>query len=242
MLVAVVDREGRGGTRTVKSTFEEVEARLGAHGLRLRRPVSVEIASMAIMGATKSKDDGHSLFVSSRAVQSGMLDGLLAHEMGHMLLTESGHPSHDPGVLVRLMREIDLPKAARGAFDQGYNHVQDVYADDLAFLVGLEDRAHAFFASWILGNTGQRGRHRWTNVGLCVTNGFALGNLARHGLLPPDDELWEIARSFDREAGFRAVESFARFYENLPPNPTSDSFVVRVRVLANLMQRTADGG
>ncbi len=127
VLVAVVDRVGRGGTRKVKSAFEDVVAGYASHDRRVQWPVTVEIASMAIMGATKSKDLAHTLFVSARAVESGMLDGLIAHEMGHMLRTESGHPSHDPEVFRALSREVRIPRAAEGAFGQAFNHIQDIF-------------------------------------------------------------------------------------------------------------------
>src|SRR2546427_4269215 len=98
VLTAVVDRSGRGGTREVKAAFEEVAARYAEHGLHVSWPVSAEIVSMAIMGATKSKDSAHTLFVSVRAAESGLLDGLIAPEMGHLLPTGSCPPSPSAGV------------------------------------------------------------------------------------------------------------------------------------------------
>src|SRR6266581_1446595 len=139
VLLAIVDKAGRGGTRKVKEAFEAVERRYGEEGLRLRSPVSAEIVSMPIMGASKSLGDRHTLFVSVRAVQSGTLDGLLAHEMGHMLRTEAHHPSHDPDVYRKMGREVRIPRAAEGAFSGAFNHIQDIYADDLAFLVFASD-------------------------------------------------------------------------------------------------------
>src|SRR5437899_11900299 len=82
VLTAVVDRSGRGGIRKVKAAFEEVAARYAEHGLHVSWPVPAEIASMAIMGATKSMDSEHTLFVSVRAVESGVLDGIIDQDMG----------------------------------------------------------------------------------------------------------------------------------------------------------------
>jgi len=242
VLTAVVDRSGRGGTRKVKAAFEDVAARYAEHGLRVSWPVSAEIVSMAIMGATKSKDSSHTLFVSARAVESGVLDGLIAHEMGHMLRTESGHASHSAEVFRALTREVRIPRAAEGAFSNAFNHIQDIYADDLAFLVFStdgDDRAYEFFSGWIDGNASMRGRNRWKNVGLAATNGFALGNLVRHGRLSKDDPLWERAREFDREAGLETVATFADFYAKLPEDPTPAAFVTQVNTLATVMTRAA---
>lgn len=242
VLVAVVDRVGRGGVRKVKSAFEDVVTSYEARGQRVAWPVTVEIVSMAIMGATKSKDSSHTLFVSARAVESGMVDGLIAHEMGHMLRTEYGHPSHDPDVFRALSREVRIPRAAEGAFGQAFNHIQDIYADDLAFLVFStqgDGRAYDFFAAWVDGNASMRGKNRWQNVGLAASNGFAIGNLVRHDLLAADDALWDRARTFDREAGFSAVDAFSDFYANLPRDPSAATFIGEVKALADLMTKAA---
>ena len=242
MLVAVVDRTNGDGTRKVKAAFEEVENKYESLGHRLRLPVSAEIGRMAVMGASKSIAERHTLFVSVRAVESGMLDGLIAHEIGHMLRTESGHPSHSPEVFRAISREVRIPRVSEGAFSGAFNHIQDIYADDLAFLVFATEgdgRAYDFFAAWVEGNAGMRGRNRWQNVGLAATNGFAIGNLIRHGLLAPEDGLWEQARQFDREAGFTAVDALASFYAKLPQDPTAAAFIHEVRILADLMARAA---
>jgi hypothetical protein len=242
VLVAVVDRAGRGGTRKVKGAFESVERRYAELGHVLRQPVSAEIVAIAIMGASKSLSDRHTLYVSVRAVESGLLDGLIAHEMGHMLRTEEGHPSHSPEVFRLITKEVRIPRAAEGAFGQAFNHIQDVYADDLAFPVfaGADGgRAYEFFAAWVENNTSMRGKNRWQNLGLAASNGFAIGNLVRHDLIASDDKLWDPARAFDREAGFQAVDALAEFYAELPDNPSSDGFIAQVKRLAETMTKAS---
>lgn len=242
MLVAVVDRSGRGGTKKVKAAFESVTEAYASRGLVLRLPVTAEIVRMAIMGASKSTSDRHTLFVSVRAVESGMLEGLIAHEIGHMLRTEAGHPSHSPEVFRAFPREVQIPRAAEGAFSQAFNHIQDVYADDLAFLVfGSDggDLAYRFFAAWVDGNTSSLGTNRWQNIGSAASSGFAIGNLVRHGLIAPDDKLWEQARAFDRKAGFSLVDDLANFYASLPTDPETAGFIGEVKRLALLMGRAA---
>src|SRR5439155_953126 len=135
LVVRVVDRARRGGTRKVKAAFEAVETRYAEFGHTLQRPVSGEIVAIPIMGASKSLKDRYTLSVSSRAVESGLVDGLIAHEGGHMLRTEARHPSHSPEVYRLIAKEVRIPRAAEAAFGQAFNHVQDVYADDLAFPV-----------------------------------------------------------------------------------------------------------
>jgi len=235
VLLGVVDRTGRADSAEVQATFEEVERRLAVHGLRVTWPVEVEIVSMPIMGATKSAARHHTLFASLDAVRSNALDGLLAHEMGHMICTETRHPSHDPATYKALGKEVRIPRAGLQALGEAFNHVQDIYADDLAFLSGFDGRAHEFFRVWIDRNSGRRSREPWQNVSRSVTNGFALGNLKRHGLIPDADPLWAQARDFDRRAGFEAVDEFAGLFASLPENPDAGAVVRRVKSLAASM-------
>lgn len=240
VLTSVVDRTGEADASVVRATFEGVERRLAAHDLRVAWPVAIEVVRMPIMGATKSTNGSHTLFASLDAVRSNALDGLLAHEAGHMIRTERRHPSHDPAVLKRMGKAIRVPRPGLQAFGEAFNHVQDIYADDLAFLTGFEDRAHEFFRAWIDGNSARRSPDRWQNVSRSVTNGFALGNLRRHGLLPNDDPLLPRARDFDRRSGFEAVDAFADYFASLPADPSIDAFLDRVRVLVASMVRAAD--
>lgn len=240
VLTKVVDRTGRANIEGVRSTFHDVERRLAAHDLRVTWPVAVEVVSMPIMGATKSVKGHHTLFASLDAVHSNALDGLFAHEMGHMIRTESRHPSHDPAIYVPMGEAVRVPRAGLKALGEAFNHVKDIYADDLAFLSGFDGRAHEFFRVWIEGNSGPRSKDRWQNVGRSMTNGFALGNLRRHGLLEANDPLWTRARDFDRRAGFEAVDGFADFFADLPVDPNPESIVDRVKFLAASMARAAD--
>ncbi len=52
VLVGVVDRTGKTEVADLRATFEDVERKLAAHGLRVAWPVEVEVVSMPIMGAT----------------------------------------------------------------------------------------------------------------------------------------------------------------------------------------------
>jgi hypothetical protein len=239
MLVAVVDRAGRGGTKKVKAAFEVVERRYADLGHVLKWPVSAEIVPIQIMGASKSLNDRHTLYVSLRAVESDLLEGLVAHEVGHMLRTEARHASHNPEVYRRVSKEVRIPRAAEGAFSNAFNHIQDIYADDLSFPVFAAAsegrRAYDFFAAWVDNNIAMEGKNRWQNLGLAATNGFALGALVRHELIGPRDPLWDRARAFDKEAGFQAVDGLAKFYATLPPDPSAQDFVAQVQRLAGIL-------
>lgn len=239
MLTSVVDRTGHADVVAVQRTFEEVTRRLAAKGLRVAWPVALEIVPMPIMGATKSTAGSHTLYASLDAARSDALDGLLAHEMGHMIRTETRHPSHDPAVYKAIGKRVRMPRAGLRVLGEAFNHVQDIYADDLAFLTGFEGRAYEFFRAWVAGNSARRNPDRWANVGRSVTNGFALGNLRRHGLLADDDPLLARARDFDRRAGFESVDGFSEFFATLPEAVTPKEVVEKVKVLADSMAAAA---
>lgn len=236
MLIDAVDRTGKADAQVVAGIVRDVEARYARLGLRVRWPVHLEVVRMPIMGATHSDRKQHTLFVSLRAARSDMADGLVAHEMGHMLRTEERHASHDPAVHRRIGRAVRIPKAGQSALAGAFNHVQDIYADDYAVRVGLEDRIHDFFGSWIEA-TVSRGvsPDPWGNLAATVSNGFALGNMRRHGKVDAGDPLWAKARAFDRAAGWDVVDRFAAFYETLPPDPDAPTIVDRVAFLASAM-------
>ncbi len=240
VLTAVIDRTGRNGSAKLRSAFDEVESRLSVQGLKVRWPVSGEIVDIPIMGATKSAKEHHTLFVAAGALRSHALDGLVAHEMGHMLLTEAGHASHSPAVFKQIGKSVRIAPAARSVFGEAFNHMQDIYADDLSFRAGLDGRAYAFFSSWVTGHEDSAKRDRWWNIGVSVSNGFALGNLLRHGLLAPDDTLREKARLFDRQARIRAVDTFVSFFATLPMDPKPQTFVASVNELYDSMAKAHD--
>ncbi len=239
MLTSVVNRTGKGDIQLVRSTFEEVEQRLQAHGLRIAWPVSAEIVRSDIMGATRSASSHHKLMISVWALGSTMLDGLIAHEAGHMIRTEADHPSHDPKVYDEIGKGLLFPQGGIPVLREAFNHVQDIYADDLAFLLGIDDRAYAFFAGGIDGQVKDRSSGGWEDVGTSMSNGFALGNLVRHGLLPPDDPLWARARSFDRSVGLDSVDRLALFFAKLPRDPSAAAFVAEIKNLASLLREAA---
>lgn len=245
MLIDVVDRAGRGGIRKVRSAFDEVERRYSQLGHRLTRPVAAEIVAMPIMGASKSLKGRHTLFVSVRAVESSLLDGLIAHEVGHMLRTEEDHSSHSVEVYGRISRDVRIPRGAEEAFGNAFNHIQDIYADDLAFPVfaGSDGgRAYEFFAGWVDNNTSSLSGDRWQNLGQAASSGFAIGNLLRHVLIGPDDPLWAKAHVFDDQAGFRIVDALAEFYAKLPAAPAAATFVAEVKRLASLLTKASMPG
>ena len=241
MLTDVVDRTGAAGNvERVRATFEGVQERFARENLRVGWPVTAAIVRMPFFGATKSRNGRHELFLSLRALESGILAGLISHESGHMIRTEAAHPSHDPRVYEVIGARVRIPRAGHPVLGEAFNHVQDVYADDLAFRIGIGDRAPQFFRDWVDRNVAEPPGGDWTDVGRSMSNGFALGTLRRHELLKPESDLWFRARTFDAKAGLRGVDDFAKFFASLPARVTGDRFVEQVETLAATLRRVAE--
>lgn len=236
-----VDSTGRSDLAVAKKAWREVVERYGATGVRLGKPVSLVIEEMPIMGATQSTAEGHRLHIAAHAVASGMLRGLMAHEMGHMVLTERGHPSHSIDVLRRAESVIEVPAGQRPAYTGvargAINHVQDIYADDLAIPLIGDGRASLFFSDWVRTSARVR-RDRWETVGNAVSIAFALGNLERHRLRP-DDDARNQAKTFAEAAPIPSLEILITSYAGLPASDETRLVSESIRIL---LARVVDEG
>ena len=233
-LAYAMDATGHADLKFAIRTWEAVANRYAEGGVRLGKPVSLVIEPMPIMGATESTKDGHRLHVADHAVRSRMLDGLIAHEIGHMALAEQGHPSHRADVHRRLVAAVDLasrPRAFGGVVRGAMNHVQDVYADDLAIEVIGDDRASRFFSDWIRSSATE-GPSRWATLGNLVSVAFALGNLARRGI-PPEDGMAARAQGFAAAVGLDGL--LPRLVEGFRDLPKTDETEAVERAMARLL-------
>ncbi len=192
---------------------------------------------LPFMGYTFPSGGRFSIVVSGTAVDSGMLEGLLVHEMSHIYRMRSKHPSHDAEIINEAIGGI----ASRG-FDRDYqlkilhdavNHLEDLYADDVAFMVFGRSKmfpvevAGRFFLSWLTPDpvvSGNAMRDRWINAAIILRNSFAISNMARHGI--PD-------------IGRKARGLNARFLSGLPAN-ASKSFEYFYSVMMNLKENVTE--
>jgi hypothetical protein len=92
---------------------------------------------LSFMGYSTRRDGKDTVVVAGRALKSGMIEGLLVHEMSHVYRTHMYHPSHDHELLRRVERYIlsrdDLKSDYQvTVIQEAVNHVQDLYADERA--------------------------------------------------------------------------------------------------------------
>jgi hypothetical protein len=102
---------------------------------------------------------------------------------------------------------------------QAVNHVQDLYADDLAFQVFRKGgaftpkQAHSFFLEWINETPLEEksSKNRWQNVGIMLNNCFAVSNLARHRIPDIGNQVENAVQKFLSKANGRLRGEFAYF-------------------------------
>ena len=93
---------------------------------------------LPFMGYSTKRGGSDVIVISGRALASNMVEGLLVHEMSHIYRISTKHPSHNHELLNMVEKSV-LEKAHLTKdyqieiVSQAINHVQDLYADDVAF-------------------------------------------------------------------------------------------------------------
>jgi hypothetical protein len=91
------------------------------------------------MGYTMPQGENFTIVVSGGAVGSGMLEGLLVHEMSHIYRIQTVHPSHNGQILQEALDNLGkrtiLKNYQQKIVHDLLNDIQDLYADDISFKV-----------------------------------------------------------------------------------------------------------
>ncbi len=148
--------------------------------------------TLPFMGYTKPQGKKFRITVSGNAIESGMLEGLLVHEMSHIYRMQTKHPSHNARIIdgvVNSLGEQALPyDYQRKIVGELVNNIEDLYADDIAVNVMRgtfvsEDRLSRFFQDWVKDEpveTGNSVRDRWLNASIMANNARAISQMTRH--------------------------------------------------------------
>jgi len=210
-------------------------------GFEIKGKIEVTVDSrLPFMGYATQRRSGHVIVVSGMALKSGLVEGLLIHEMCHIYRTENNHPSHSSRLLnpvgMHVIHENELSEDYQiRIIQQAVNHVQDIYADDLSFKVFEKsqaftpEQAHSFFLEWINDNPlkERSSKDRWQNIGIMLNNCFAISNLARHGIPDLGSQAERAVQKFLSQVDDRIRNEFAylrNFMTNLEENPAPQQF------------------
>jgi len=195
---------------------------------------------LPFMGYAMQRSGGHVIVVSVMALKSGLIEGLLIHEMCHVYRTETNHPSHNRELLHRVEQAIVHEKGITEQYQvkviqRAVNHVQDLYADDIAFKVFQKttsftlEQAHNFFLEWIKDKPlkEKSSRERWLNIGTLLNNCFAISNLKRHNIPDIDNQAENKVQKFLSQTDDRMKTEFGwfrNFMTNLKENTIEQEF------------------
>src|SRR5213080_5257440 len=148
---------------------------------------------LPFMGYTMPQGGNFTIVVSDGAVGSGLLEGLLVHEMSHVYRIQTNHPSHNAEILEQAVERLGK-KRIHSDYQQKIVHdllndIQDLYADDIAFQVfrttsaPVLDRVTGFLQSMVTDKSvksGDRMKDSWVNTSIMVHNARAVAQMARH--------------------------------------------------------------
>jgi len=236
-------------SRSLQQALANVLAAMKRSGFEINQNVEVAVdVALPFMGYTSRQWQRHLIVVSGFAIKSNMLEGLLTHELSHVYRNQTKHPSHNDQIIADLLRSFISNHNAsehyqREILHQAINHVQDLYADDIAIKIitaQKSDLAHLerlgdFFSDWVSDQpikTGIARKNQWMNASIMLNNCFAISNMQRHAI-PDRGHRAEIRnealiRSMNPVAGER-FSYFNIFMVNLKEQISDTEFQVQMK-------------
>ncbi len=178
----------------VNTSFNTAVQMMAGAGFKIRDNVKVSVdPKLPFMGYTMPQGRSFNIVVSGGSVGSGMLEGLLVHEMSHIYRIQTSHPSHNAKILEEAVERLEA-KSRHYDYQQKILHdllndIQDLYADDIAFKVfrttstEILGKTTEFLQSWVVDKpvkSDDTAKDRWVNASIMVHNARAIAQMARH--------------------------------------------------------------
>src|SRR2546421_5124247 len=147
---------------------------------------------LPFMGYTMPQGGNFTIVVSGGAVGSGLLEGLLVHEMSHVYRIRTNHPSHNSQILEEAIDNLGTKVVLRD-YQQKIVHdllndIQDLYADDISFKVLgnspilASDQMTRFLQDWVKDEPAKSRAavmDHWTNASILTHNARAIAQMGR---------------------------------------------------------------
>jgi len=208
---------------------------------------------LPFMGYTMPQGGSFTIVVSGGAVESGLLEGLLVHEMSHVYRIQTNHPSHNGQILEEAIDNLGK-KAVLRDYQQKIVHdllndIQDLYADDISFKVLRNspimesDQMTRFLQDWVkdeAAKTRDPAMDSWINASIMTHNARAIAQMARHRVEDIDGRAEEANRKFLSQVTPRVAgrfEYFRNLLENLREDMTAEEYR---RLLADYLRQFLD--
>ena len=199
----------------VKKAFLNASRMMKESGFGLKSEVKIAIdPKLPFMGYSMPFAKGYRIVVSGGSVGSGLLEGLIVHEMSHIYRMENNHVSHDADTIQEAIDKIGQPLSddyQQKIVHDLLNDIQDLYADDISMKVIRKTpllepgQLNSFLQDWVKDepvDSGDSKQDRWTNASIMVHNARALGQMKRHEI---------------EDTGGKAAASNKKFLSKTPP-------------------------
>lgn len=218
----------------VKQAHENAMSSMMKSGFKVGNVLEVVVnPELPFMGYTTSQGRGFRIVVSGMAVESGMLEGLLVHEMSHVYRMQTNHPSHNQQIIEEVIDGL-AGRAVLGDYQQKIihelvNNIQDLYADDIAMKIFREshllpeEQLSNFLQGWVKDEpmrSNDPRKDRWMNAAMMVNNARAIAQMKRHKIT---------------DLGGKALASNERLLAQLPKNASSQ-FQYFTNLMVNLKE------
>src|SRR2546425_12398909 len=170
----------RANNELVKKAELNASQMMKKSGFGIKSDVQVAIdPRLPFMGYTMPQGRGYRIVVSGGSVGSGMLEGLLVHEMSHIYRMENNHPSHDAEIIEQAIDKIGKQHLSHD-YQQKIVHdllndIQDLYADDVSMKVLKKNpilesgQMSSFLQDWVKDEPVESGnpeKDRWVNTSI----------------------------------------------------------------------------
>ncbi len=235
----------------VKKAFLNASRMMKESGFGLKSDVKVAIdPKLPFMGYSMPLGKGYRIVVSGGSVGSGMLEGLIVHEMSHIYRMENNHVSHDAEVIQQAIERIDtkrlLDDYQQKIVHDLLNDIQDLYADDISMKVLKKNQIlgsaqiSSFLQDWVKDEpieSSDPKRDRWVNASIMVHNARALGQMTRHGIKDTDGKAADSNKRFLSRMPPAALSQFPHFQDlmiNLKEDMTREQYR---KLLADYLNR-----
>ena len=195
---------------------------------------------LPFMGYTMPQGGNFTIVVSDGAVGSGLLEGLLVHEMSHVYRIQTNHPSHNGHILEEgidnLGKKTVLRDYQQKIVHDLLNDIQDLYADDISFKVLRDspimksDQMTRFLQDWVKdepAKTRDPTMDSWINASIMTHNARAIAQMARHRMEDIDGRAEEANKRFLSQVSPRVsgrFEYFRNLLENLREDMTAEEY------------------
>jgi hypothetical protein len=208
---------------------------------------------LPFMGYTMPQGGNFTIVVSGGAVGSGLLEGLLVHEMSHVYRIQTNHPSHNGQILEEavdnLGKKTILHDYQQKIVHDLLNDIQDLYADDISFKVLHDtpimgsDQMTRFLQDWVKDEPAKSRdpvMDGWINASIMTHNARAIAQMARHRVEDIGGRAEQANKRFLSQVSPRVSGRF-EYYRNLLENLREDMTAEQYRkLLADYLSQFLD--